>query len=218
MERGKLKDMANIEPFEKYYNEYEDWFEKNDTVYRSELQAVEKFIPKNRKGVEIGVGTGRFALPLGIKTGVEPSEKMGTVAKTKGIEVVKGVAENLPLSDSSFDFALLVTTICFVENIEKTFSEAYRILKKNGIIIVGFVDKNSPLGKVYQKNKEKSKFYKPATFFSTEEVISYLKKTGFNNFEFYQTIFNDSLNIDKIQAPQKGYGTGSFVVIKGIKV
>jgi len=208
----------NIEPFENYYNEYEEWFIKNKSVYLSELKAVKKFIPKNKKGIEIGVGTGRFALPLGIRIGIEPSEKMGKVAQSKGIEVIKGVAEKLPLSDNSFDFALLVTTICFVKNIDKTFSEAYRILKKNGIIIVGFVDKESPLGKIYQKNKDKSKFYKPATFFSTEEVLESLKKAGFNNFQFYQTIFSDSLNIDKIEVPKKGYGEGSFVVIRGNKV
>jgi len=107
--------MAIIEPFEQHYIEYEAWFERNRFTYQSELAAVKEFIPDNKRGIEIGLGSGKFAAPLGIKIGVEPSPKMREIAKNHGLEVFNAVAEALPFSDGSFDFVLMVTTICFVE-------------------------------------------------------------------------------------------------------
>jgi hypothetical protein len=51
-------------------------------------------LPEGGTGIEIGVGTGRFAAPLGIKVGVEPARAMGEIARReRGIEVVAGVLE-----------------------------------------------------------------------------------------------------------------------------
>ena len=57
--------MAKIEPFEKFTRQYEDWFEEHSYVYESELKAVRMLLPEYQNGVEIGVGSGRFAVPLG---------------------------------------------------------------------------------------------------------------------------------------------------------
>jgi len=145
--------MAKIEPFEKYTEQYEDWFVKNRFVYESELKAIREQLPKTEKGIEIGVGTGQFGAPLGIKIGIEPSRKMGKIARQRGMWVIEAIAENLPLKDSLFDFALMVTTICFLDDIEAAFKGVYRILKEKGCFIIGFVDKNSPLDELYQKRK-----------------------------------------------------------------
>ncbi len=67
--------------------EYDQWFDKHSTVYQSEIVAIQQAIPKNKTGIEIGVGTGRFAEPLNIKFGVEPSENMARVAEQRGITV-----------------------------------------------------------------------------------------------------------------------------------
>ncbi len=181
--------MPKTKPFDECLNEYEAWFVENRAVYYSELQAIRLIskIPDN--AVEIGVGSGLFAEPLGIKTGIEPSEAMRKKAKERGIHVIDGVAENLPWKDNSIDYALMVTTICFVDDVRKSLSEVYRILQNNGNLIIGFVDKNSPEGKFYQKNKEKSLFYKDATFHSTEELCKYLKETGFSIKKTQQTVF-----------------------------
>ncbi|RLG18640.1 SAM-dependent methyltransferase [Candidatus Micrarchaeota archaeon] len=209
--------MARIEPFEKYPSRYEDWFNRNKFVYETELQAIRKLLPKNGKGIEIGVGSGRFAAPLGVKLGVEPSRKMREFAQKRGIEVVDGVAEKLPFEGNIFDFVLMVTTICFVDDIDASFREAYRVLLPGGSLIIGFIDKNSNLGKIYQEHKAKSVFYKIATFYSITEVVSYLKKAGFKDFEFVQTIFHNLTEIKSIEPVKKGYGEGSFVVVKAIK-
>ena len=209
--------MARIEPFEKFAHRYEDWFEENKFVYKSELQAIREQLPESGEGIEIGVGSGRFARPLGIKLGIEPSGEMRKIAQGKGIKVVDGIAEALPFDNSQFEFALMVTTICFLDDIETAFRETYRILKPGGCLIVGFIDKDSPIGKLYQQHKKNSVFYRVAIFYSVDEVISYLKKANFKDFNFNQTIFHNLAQIKDIEPVKEGYGEGSFVVIKAMR-
>jgi len=207
--------MPKIKSFERHTNQYENWFKNNRFAYESELQAVKALVPENGTGIEIGVGTGRFAEPLGIKSGIEPSRAMGKIARQRGIEVFNGVAEALPFDNDQFDFALMVTTICFLDDIELSFKEVHRVLKTGGAFIVGFVDRNSSIGIIYEKHKNESVFYRNATFFSIDEIISYLEKAGFKNFSFTQTIFRNLDEISDVEPVKKGYGEGSFVVVRG---
>lgn len=209
--------MALTKPFDEHLDEYEQWFSNNHYAYESELEAIRKVLPKEGKGIEIGIGSGIFAVPLGIKEGVEPSKAMRVKAAERGLYVIDGVAEKLPVEDKSYDFALMVTTICFVDDINRSFAEAYRILKENGSLIIGFVDKDSPVGKLYLSFKDQSIFYKDARFYSTEEVYRILRRNNFTLIDTYQTVFGMLNEINEIQEPENGYGKGSFVVIKAEK-
>jgi SAM-dependent methyltransferase len=209
--------MPRTEPFETHALKYDEWFKRHTFEYESELLTVKEQLPERGIGVEIGVGSGRFAAPLGITIGVEPSRRMRTLAQRRGIEVVAGVAEALPFADAQFDFALMVTSICFIDDIDAAFKEAYRILKPDGRLLICFIDKNSPIGKQYQRKKNESVFYKVATFYSVDEVVSHVKKAGFSDFSFTQTIFPNLTGIREIELIKGGYGEGAFVVLKAIK-
>jgi ubiquinone/menaquinone biosynthesis C-methylase UbiE len=209
--------MPKILPFQKYTARYEKWFEDNHWVYQAELKAVKCLLPEGQYGVEIGIGTGRFAEPLGIKIGVEPSSHMRDLARKRGIRVLDGVAEKLPFKNSIFEFVLMVTTICFVDDINKAFEEAFRVLAKGGYIIIGLVDRNSPVGQIYFRHQNNNVFYKEATFYSVEEVLEIMRKTGFDDFSFRQTIFGNLWEISEYEDIKPGYGEGSFVVISGKK-
>ena len=209
--------MKSTEVFEKNYKEYDKWFETNEFVYKSELEALRVFVPQKGKGFEIGVGTGRFAAPLGIKIGVEPAKEMAKIARERGIVVYEASAEDLPFKDNTFDVVLLVVTICFVEDPFQTLKEAKRVLKREGKIIVAFVDKNSFLGKIYEVRKERSKFYRFATFYSTNEILNWLNMLNFKDFKIAQTLFRDLKEINSLEPVKNGYGEGGFVIISAKK-
>jgi len=205
---------VRVNVFDIYPEEYDNWYEENKFAYLSELEALRKVVPVKGKGLEIGVGTGRFAQPLGIRTGIDPSSRMLEVARSRGIKTYPGVGENLPFGDKEFDFILIAITMCFVENPEQVIEESRRVLKDNGNLIIGIIDKNNYSGKVYQDKKlQGHRFYKVANFYSPEEIVGLLKKHNFNKFTFYQTIFRPREELKKIEKPKKGYGKGSFVVI-----
>jgi len=210
--------MAKTEPFDNYSDEYDNWFVINKFAFQSELNAIKKALPNNRDIVEIGIGSGIFAEPLGIKEGIEPSEAMREKAVKRGIKVIDAVAEKLPYTDNSKNGAVMITTICFVDDLHKSFQEVNRILKRDGLFIIGFVDKDSPIGKIYLEHREGSIFYKKATFYGTDEIYRVLKETGFKISNTWQTVFGKIEEINKVQDALTGYEQGSFVVIKAQKV
>ena len=205
--------------FNTHTADYEAWYNKYPQVYLSEFEAIkEQFqkLPENIKGVEIGLGTGRFSQLLGIKEGVEPSEEMAALAAKKGIEVIQGTAEHIPYKDLSFDFVLFVT-ICHLSNFKEALIESHRILKPKGSIVIGFIDKDQTIGKAYEAKRKDSVFFKNAVFYSVSLVTRMLKEAGFKNLVFNQTLFGELDEISQVQLPKSGFGEGSFVVVKADK-
>ena len=201
--------------FDHYYKKYDAWYDKNKFAYLSELEAIKRVLPKKGKGLEVGVGTGKFAQALGIKFGIDPSIEMLKIAKKRGINVRLGDGESLPFKNDTFDYIAIIITICFVKHPQRVIEESYRVLKNNGKIIVGIIDKDSFLGKFYQKKE--SVFYGKAKFFSVAELTNLIKNIGFNKFSYSQTIFELSDKVSSIEKPQNGFGNGSFVVISAAK-
>ncbi len=228
----KMKKYAsNIEVFERYALEYDRWFEENRFAYESEILAVKSLISKaisevpripekiseKRLGLEIGVGTGRFAAPLGIGVGIEPARAMVKMAKKRGIEVCIARAEELPFKNNSFRIVLMIVTICFVQNPIEALREVKRVLKPGGRLIMGVIDRESFLGQMYERKKHESVFYRVARFYSVGEIIGLLKEVGFEKIETCQTIFRLPEKIDAVEPLKDGYGEGGFVVISAKK-
>ncbi|MGD2278939.1 MAG: class I SAM-dependent methyltransferase [Candidatus Omnitrophota bacterium] len=201
--------------FNEHYREYDAWYDRNEYAYLSELEAVKEVLPKKGYGLEIGVGSGRFAAPLGIAVGIDPSRKMVELARKRGVDARLGTGEELSFKNSTFDYAAIIVTLCFVRDPEKVVEESARVLKPDGKLIIGIIDKKSFLGEFYQKKG--SIFYGRARFFSIEEIAKMLKTSGFGDISYYQTIFDYPDKLDAVEKPQKGYGKGGFVVISAIR-
>jgi SAM-dependent methyltransferase len=208
-----MKD--RLQPFEQHADRYEAWFERHPAAYQSELAAVRELWPASADGIEIGVGAGHFAAPLGIRRGVEPAAAMRRLAEERGVCVVDGVAEHLPFPDDCCDAALMVTTICFVDDPVQSIREMFRILRPGGCAVVGFVDRESPLGREYQRKAGSSLFYGPARFFSAAEVAALMTEAGFVKVEYRQTLFSHPEEMQVPDAVRSGSGEGSFVVLRG---
>jgi SAM-dependent methyltransferase len=205
--------MVKTRPFDLQPKRYDHWFDEHPAVYVSELLALRTLVPSEGRGLEIGVGTGRFAGPLGVATGLDPSEAMLTRAAARGIETVKGVAEALPFPDGSFDYALVVTTICFVRSPGRMLAEARRVLRPDGKLVMGFINRHSGIGRGYLEHQSKSVFYREAVFYSAAEVGELLGARGFNARTWGQTLFRPLAEIEEIEPMRPGTDDGAFVVV-----
>ena len=212
-----IKSELETSVFDRFAQEYDEWFDIHVPAYLSELEAIRRFIPGGRIGVEVGVGTGRFASPLGIPAGVEPSRPMGVLALSRGIEVIQAKAEALPFVEGAFDFVLFVNVICFLDAPVRSLKETYRILKPKGRIILALIDKSAMLGRAYEYRKASNKFYENARFFSARQVIGFLLKAGFVDIQSCQTIFTSPTEMTAPDPVLNGHGKGGFVVLKGLK-
>ncbi len=201
--------------FDLYAEKYDAWYENNRYAYLSELAALKKAVPRSGDGLEIGVGTGRFACVLGIGRGLDPSAAMLKIARSRGVNVRKGQGEKLPFDSFSFDYAAVIITLCFVKNPYQVLAEAGRVLKENGKIIIGIVDKDSLLGKLYRSKK--SVFYKQANFLGVRGISAMLESLNFGRLRYYQTIFSLPESMRRVHKVLPGFGKGGFVVIAARK-
>jgi ubiquinone/menaquinone biosynthesis C-methylase UbiE len=206
--------MARTESFERYHRRYDDWFVRHAAAYQSELLAIRALLPWRGLGLAIGVGTGRFAAPLGVQVGIDPAREMLSYATNRGISAIQAVAEALPFADNSFDYALSVTTICFVDDAGTMLSEAYRVLKPGSDLVIGFINRTSKLGQHYLAHQAENVFYREATFYSAAEVEQLLRETGFSEPVWVQTLSKTLDETNHIEPLRAGYGQGAFIVVR----
>lgn len=200
--------------FQSKATDYDCWFDRHPHLFQSELAAIRLVLPSFEKGMEIGVGTGRFAAALGIRYGLEPLEDFAKIARSRGIEVVKGIAEKLPYPDASFDLVLMVTVDCFLDDVPEAFGEAHRVLKPGGSLVVAFLDKNGVFAKKYEQSGKDA--YKNARFHSPEEIVGWMTGAGFADFQLAQTLFCGD-EVSEVEKPGDGVGKGSFAIVLGKK-
>ncbi|MFO7967228.1 MAG: class I SAM-dependent methyltransferase [Archaeoglobaceae archaeon] len=209
-----MSEMDNMHVFDRFAGEYDQWFDHHRLVFESEVQALKMFLPDSYIGLEVGVGSGRFASVFGLK-GIDPARSMVKIARSRGVEALMATAERIPFKDGSFDIVLMVTTLCFLYDPLQALKEVKRILKPGSRIVIGMVPGDSFLGKKYSKSD--SKFYRHADFYTVDQILSLLKELGFNNLKTCQTLFSDPKELESIEPVEEGYGEGSFVVIHGQK-
>jgi len=203
--------MTKMQGYETHATTYDEWFDENPAIYQAEIKAIQELLPKG-KGIEIGAGSGRFTAPLNIDTGIEPAQAMRNQAKTRGLSFIDGVAEALPIDDQQFDFAIFITSTCFLDNPLKAYQEAARVTKDNGKIVIAFLEKNSPLGKMYEEHKHNSPFYCDATFYTYTDIEGFLHQAGYKNLKSVQTVLPETDN-QKTTHILPGHDLGAFVVI-----
>ncbi len=208
--------MTEPPAFETFAGQYDQWFEQHPDEYALELEAVRQLLPAG-EGVEIGAGSGRFAQPLGVALGVEPSAAMGAIARRRGVRMVAASAESLPIGNAVYDYALMLTTVCFLASPELAFREAHRVLRAGGYLLVGLIDKDSPLGRRYERDKRQSRFYRHARFHSVKTIKGTLAATGFGDIRTVQTLIPTAAQAGYTPLVKPGDGEGAFVVLRGRK-
>ncbi|MEX0960127.1 MAG: class I SAM-dependent methyltransferase [Burkholderiales bacterium] len=206
-----------VTPFVCHHERYERWFEQHGAAYVSELLAVRALLRLSGRGLEIGVGSARFAVPLGVEFGIDPAPEMISYARARGVSVARAVAEKLPFGKAAFDYVLLVTTLCFVENPAAMLAEAHRVLRPDGALVIGFIDRASALGGEYHARRADNVFYRDARFYSNDEVERLLGDAGFGGIAWVQTLTHPLPETPEIESARTGRGQGSFVVVRAVR-
>lgn len=200
-------------PFDDHHADYEAWFDKHQAAYMSELLALRPFVPWQGFGLEIGVGSGRFAAPLGVQVGLDPSPAMLRHAAGRGVHAVQGFGEQLPFANRCFDHVLMVTSLCFLASVDATLAETRRVLAPRGSVVIGFIDRDSAIGQQYLERQAQSVFYRGATFHSANEVAHMLATSGFTITAWGQTLSRQLDQTQQIESLRPGHGQGGFVVV-----
>ncbi len=100
--------------------------------------------------LEIGVGTGRIALPIvaalqGMTyVGVDIAQQMMSALRSKDtrrqIELLQADAAQLPFADRSFEATLTVHVLHLVSDAEQVLAELWRVLRPGGLFLHGYND------------------------------------------------------------------------------
>lgn len=205
---------AVVEHFQRTAESYDAWYDAHPALYRTELAALRKAVPRRGRGLEIGVGTGRFASPLSVRYGLDPSPGMLALAGRRGIRAVRGVGEALPFRSASFDLVLIAFVIEFVDDLAGFLGEAARVLRGRGRLVVGFMDKDGAWGRHFHRTSEAGRFFHPP---SPRELVAVLERLGLRYEASWQALFGPPPDLRRAERPRTGFGRGGFVVVKAVK-
>jgi ubiquinone/menaquinone biosynthesis C-methylase UbiE len=169
--------------------------------------------------LEIGVGTGRFAVNFPDIIGVDPSANVLEIARSRGIKTLQATGDELPFFTGTFKYVLIIVTLCFVEDPLSVLKEANRVLMSDGSVIVGIVPKDSPWGIWYEKKKEEGHpFYKYAKFYTLHDVETFLKTVDMQITEISSTLLQHPDEPRRIELPVRGYvKDAGFICIEAKK-
>ncbi|MDP2157240.1 MAG: methyltransferase domain-containing protein, partial [Nitrospirota bacterium] len=106
------------------------------------------------------------------------------------VRAEKAFGEDIPFKNRMFGGAFILFTLCFAARPEAMVSEAARVLKPGGGLILGIINKTSSWGKFYeQKKTEEHPIYKYATFYSIEEAEKMIVMAGLQIASYSSTLY-----------------------------
>jgi ubiquinone/menaquinone biosynthesis C-methylase UbiE len=136
---------------EKDLNKQEKAFLTGRQLVLKELEEMLRGVPAGAKVLDIGCGTAHLSNWIREKGyevyGLEPSDEMYNYAQMNfpDINIEKGISSQLPYKDCFFDFVVAFEVLRYLDAAEnkKTYSEIYRVLKKDGTFFLTQVNRYS---------------------------------------------------------------------------
>ncbi|MDA8192646.1 MAG: methyltransferase domain-containing protein [Thermaerobacter sp.] len=133
--------------------------------------------------VDLGCGTGTNAVWMAEAgcevVGVDESEPMLAQARRKtvargGVEWVRGDLARLSCSSASFDAGLMQVTLEFVRQAEAALTEALRVIKPGGRLVLGLIQGTGAWARYYQERAraDPDSVYYGAHFWTLGELIA----------------------------------------------
>lgn len=228
--------------FDQHADIYDAWFMKNKNVLYCELKLVAHFLHDAGEALSVGCGSGIFEMLLQkeyditIKYGIEPSRGMAEIATKRGMSVTLQTAEGADFGVDRYDTILFNGTPGYIQDLQEAFNKSYRALRSKGKIVVIDIPKESSYGLLYSLAKVLGtwehdllkdvqppdpypiEFVQLAHWRTTNEKVDMLKKAGFVDFDFAQTLVTHPVFSDQaLYEPVKGYDRGDYVAICACK-
>ena len=228
------------EAYDKYAAEYDAWFIKNENVLETEAALVAKTLEHAGKVLSIGCGSGLFEMiirkrrGISVTDGIEPSVSMAEIARKRGMNVVCGTAEEVdaPELEGKYDTLLFNGCPCYINDLQKAFDNTSRFLRSGGRAVVIDIPKESAYALLYNlaktlgtwdhpmlsgvcpPNPYPIEFVSMANWRTTAEKVECLRRAGYSDFGFMQTLTRVPLHSDSfIEEPSEGCDRGSYVAI-----
>ncbi|OOZ39714.1 hypothetical protein BOW53_10365 [Solemya pervernicosa gill symbiont] len=133
--------------------EYEAWYHtsRGCWVAQREFRLLRRLMPMEPGAtlLDLGTGTGHFARRYAaaglVVTGLDPDQNALDYARTLGggIDYVEGSGLSLPFADNSFDYAVAVTSLCFVDDPARALQEMWRVTRRG--VVLGLLNRHSLL-------------------------------------------------------------------------
>jgi len=204
--KGKTKSRLHevAEGYDLYATSYEKSHEYLDSF---EGDVVFKMLGKLKglKVLDIGCGAGRLTKFLKNEGGevyvTDVSEEMLKIVEKKvpGVKTFKAAMDKLPFEDNSFDIVTAAFVIVHLNTLEKSFEEAYRVLRPGGFFVVTNVNQRKPPKLKTQEGEKiviKSQYHRP------EDVKKALESCFFS-IEKEEFVYADGVWINQVIKARK---------------
>jgi ubiquinone/menaquinone biosynthesis C-methylase UbiE len=194
--------------------DYPSYWEGRKYEHEAEIVAIKSFlenIPSIKRVVEIGAGFGRLTSSYIYRANkvalVDPSSRLLKLArkqfKQKKVDFIQSTIENLPkkIRANSADVVILVRVLHHIDDVDKAFLIAEKILSKNGYFMLEFANKRHSKAMISQfirgnftflldifpvdirSKKHKKQKTLPFINYHPDIIEEKLKKAGFETIE-----------------------------------
>ena len=161
---------------------------------RDALFSLTSFQPGERV-LDAGCGTGMYLMELkavGVKpVGLDKCPEMLRAAKKKrlGVPLVRGDLPAMPFKDEAFAKVVSVCTLEFMTDPLSAFKEFQRVLFKDGSLVLGFLNRNSPWAAIRRKKaKDALSLWHGSVFMSLSEIERHGRMSGLTLFKFVTAV------------------------------
>lgn len=218
--------------FDPWPERYDQWFTTpvGSLVKRFEAQLILDLLrpAPGETILDAGCGTGIFTNDLlshGSRIfGLDISPSMIRRARQKAREgrfqPVLGDISALPFLDASFDKAVSITALEFIQDARRAVAELFRVTKRGGVVVVATLNSFSPwAARRTEEAKKGHPLFSWTVFRSPAELLSLEPGEG---------IARTAIHFPKEDSPEKaieteledqtkGWNTGAFVAVRWLK-
>lgn len=217
---------------------FDDWSEKYDQWFETPMGRLIKGYESDLILRMLRPSRGEIVLDAGCGTGVFTTHICETGARVVGLELsrpmlVRAIFENkgipflsaqgdmrrLPFADDSFDKAVSITAIEFIEDAEVAVEEMFRVTKPGGIIVVATLNSLSPWAyRREEKGKKGHPIFRHTVFRSPEEMAGLSPVQGIIRTVIHFKKEDLALAPEiEMEGGKRGLNTGAFLAARWVK-